>query len=85
MRPRVNPSAICSSDNYQESKRLHKQYLKDTHDDRMHSISMMSFSIRNPKVTHYSRAYIEVFGKRLYLKGCEIGRAKDAGYAIHYE
>lgn len=66
--------------------KAHRKELKEGHAERMSSISMMTFSIKRPRIVkHWTKAYIEVFGKRLYLKGSEVDRAKDAGYAIHYE
>lgn len=85
MRKRVNPNAVCSSKNYALSKRLHREYLERTHDDRMMSISMMSFSIENPTVTHWTRAYLLVFGKKVYLSREEVQKAIDSGYYVHYE
>lgn len=65
--------------------KAHYDELKEGHAERMQSISMMTFSVENHRIHHYAKAYIKVFGKRMYLKGDEITRAKDAGYAIHFE
>lgn len=85
MRKRFNPNALCSSENYAQSRRAHKEFLERTHDERMKPISMMSFSFENPKVTHWTKAYIQVFGKKMYLERGDVQRTVDAGYNVHYE
>lgn len=65
--------------------RAHREELKRDHEGRMAAISMMSFSVKRPRIVKQGRAYVKILGKKMYLKGSEIDRAKDAGYAVHYE
>lgn len=82
MRQRINRAAICSSDNYAVSKRLHREYLKSTHEDRVANIAMMSFT---GKGKHIGRPYAYVFGHKVYLSTSEANMVKEAGITVHYE
>lgn len=85
-RQRFNPNAICSSKNYKASKRVHRQYLRDTHEQREQEIKGMIFKIVNPTVVHhYGRPYLMVFGHKIPIYKDEVARAEEAGYAVHYE
>ena len=82
MRQRISRAAICSSDNYAASKRLHREYLKSTHEDRVANIAMMSYT---GKGKHIGRPYACVFGHKIYLNASEANMVKGAGIDIHYE
>lgn len=82
MRQRINRAAICSSDNYAASKRLHREYLKSTHEDRVANIAMMSFT---DKGKHIGRPYTNIFGHKVYLNASEASKANEAGITVHYE
>ena len=82
MRQRINRAAICSSDNYAASKRLHREYLKSTHKDRVANIAMMSVT---NVVNHIGRPYTNIFGHKVYLNTSEASMANEAGITVHYE
>lgn len=82
MRQRINRAAICSSDNYVASKRLHREYLKNTHEDRVANIAMMSFTSTG---NHIGRPYAYIFGHKVYLNASEADMANKAGIDVHYE
>lgn len=42
MRKRFNPNAVCSSENYSASKRIHKELLQERHNS--FSVNMATFS-----------------------------------------
>lgn len=48
MRKRINRAAVCSSDNYELSKKIHRQYLKELHE---------SFSIEITVKVPYVRCF----------------------------
>lgn len=85
MRTRIHPTAICGSRNYQASRRMHWEYLKRIHKDRLEVINLMTFSIENLKVNPHVKPFIQIFGKRLYLNPSEIDRAKNTEYEIYHE
>lgn len=85
MRQRINKAAICSSDNYAVSKRLHREYLKDTHEDRVKSINMFSSSSENPAGKIVGRPYVNVFGTKVYLSPSEAEKANAVNINVHYE
>lgn len=64
-RYRVNPNAICSSENYRQSKKLHMDMLK-----RNHEVSM-EMVIKEEIVTK-RQAYIKVFGNLIAITPGEV-------------
>lgn len=85
-RQRINRNAVCSSKNYSASKKLHYQYLKDTHDERVRQISGMKIDFSNPTVRHnHLKPYILVFGHRIDLSQEDAVHASRAGMKIYYE
>ena len=83
MREHINRAAICSSDNYAASKRLHREYLKSTHESRVANISMMS--VTTSVTNHIGRPYTNIFGHKVYLNASEASMANEAGITVHYE
>lgn len=65
MRKRINPMAICSSENYVASKRVHRQFINSEHSRNKSMLESINQSI--PKV-----AYTKVFGKEYRLTPQEI-------------
>lgn len=90
MRKRINTAAICSSANYVQSKKAHREYLERTHEERVASISLMAKSTKEeaqtPKVPKvFTRAWIMFCGKKKYLEKYDIQRTIEAGFKVHYE
>ncbi len=83
MRQRINREAICSSDNYAVSKRLHREYLKNTHEDRVNYL-MTSHSTEKPVGKIVGRPYANVFGTKVYLNAHEVN-VLGTSINIHYE
>lgn len=64
MRKRINRAAICSSDNYAVSKKLHRQYLEKAHA----SFCGFSFSTSSDgPAYHPTTKTIMVFGKPMVI------------------
>lgn len=55
-RYKVNPNAVCSSENYKQSKKLHMDMLKRNHEVFMEMVIKGEIVIKK-------QAYIKVFGK----------------------
>lgn len=86
MRPRFNRNAVCSSKNYPASKRIHRQYLKDTHDERVKEIEAMKIDFSKPIIRHnHQRPYIIVFGTKVVLNQEDTIHASRAGMRVYYE
>ena len=83
MRQRINREAICSSDNYAVSKRLHKEYLSSTHEERVNYL-MTSHSTEKPVGRPMGRPYVNVFGHKVYLNAYEVN-VLGTHINIHYE
>ena len=66
-RYRVNPNAICSSDNYEKSKRLHIKMLKRNHEVFMEMVIKEEIVIKR-------RAYIKVFDTLIAITPGEVAR-----------
>jgi len=78
MRKRFNRNAICSSDNYRQSRRAHLSSLEANHeafeDSELH-ISLMSVSFEEP--SDDTLVMVSVFGKKMQMP---YKRVKDAGF-----
>ena len=83
MRQRINREAICSSDNYALSKKLHKEYLFSTHEERVNYL-MTSHSTEKPVGKIVGRPYANVFGTKVYLNAYEVN-VLGTSINIHYE
>lgn len=85
MRQRINRAAICSSDNYAVSKRLHREYLAETHKARIENINMFSSSSEKPAGKMIGRPYVNVFGHKVYLSPSEAEKTIAVGITVHHE
>lgn len=66
-RYRVNPNAICSSENYKQSKKLHMDMLKRNHEVFMEMVIKEEIVIKR-------QAYIKVFGNLIAITSSEAAR-----------
>ena len=66
-RRRVNPNAICSSENYKQSKKLHMDMLKRNHKIFMEMVMKEEIVIKR-------QAYIRVFGNLIAITPSEVTR-----------
>lgn len=85
MRQRINRNAICSSDNYAASKRLHREYLAEIHKARIENINMFSSSSEKSIGKVIGRPYVNVFGHKVFLSPSEAERTKAVNINVHYE
>ena len=65
MRQRFKINRICSSNNYELSKKTHQKELKDNH-------NKLQSMIIEEKITIKRAAYIKVFGKFIPIESSEI-------------
>lgn len=66
-RYRVNSNAICSSKNYEQSKKLHMDMLKRNHEVFMEMVIKEEIVIKR-------QAYIKVFGNLIAITPGEVAR-----------
>ena len=66
-RHRINPNAVCSSKNYEQSKKLHMDMLKRNHEVFMEMVMKEEIVIKR-------QAYIRVFGKLVAITPGEVTR-----------
>lgn len=66
-RYRVNPNAICSSENYKQSKKLHMDMLKRNHEVFMEMVIKGEIVVKK-------QAYIRVFGNLMAITPSEVTR-----------
>ena len=66
-RHRLNPNAICSSKNYEQSKKLHMDMLKKNHKVFMEMVIKEEIVIKR-------QAYIKVFGNLMAITPSEAAR-----------
>lgn len=67
MRKRFNRKAVCSSSNYETSRRSHLELLRENHENNHGVFSMISYEV---KVTKH--AYISCFGKLIPISDDEV-------------
>lgn len=65
MRKRINKNAVCSSDNYRASKKLHQELLKENHENFCMMVVSGEIKI-NASVSSKFKT-IKVFGKEMQI------------------
>lgn len=66
-RKRFNRAAICSSSNYESSKKAHREFIKEQHVVNAEVITVIACEVKVTK-----QAYISVFGKLIPLTPQEV-------------
>lgn len=66
-RCRVNPNALCSSKNYEQSKKLHRDMLKRSH-------GVFQEMVTKGEITIKKQAYVRVFGDLMAITPSEATR-----------
>ena len=69
-RYKINPNAICSSENYKQSKKLHMDMLKRDHKVFMEMVMKEEIVIKR-------QAYIKVFGNLIAITPSEVARFEE--------
>ena len=72
MRPRFKRSMICDGQHYTESRRAHREYIKEQHCKNVEIIQQISATIIIKK-----QAYIVCFGKLIPVTVEEIHKIQD--------
>lgn len=68
-RPRINRAAICSSKNYEASRRIHRDYLMEEHIKNAPIIEQIEARVSLKKT-----AYVKVFGELVPISEEEISK-----------
>ena len=66
-RYRINPNAVCSSKNYEQSKKLHMDMLEENHEVFMKMVTKKEIVIKK-------QAYVKVFGNLMAITPSEVAR-----------
>jgi RNase P subunit RPR2 len=61
-RKRINPAAVCSSDNYKRSRELHNDYIRKVHEQNKEMVIEISKEIKTTL-----HAYVMCFGTRVEI------------------
>lgn len=67
MRKRINPNAVCSSDNYRSSRRIHIEMLKERHAHFCNLMVSGKLSFDMPSKKQGKFKTITVFGKDMQV------------------
>lgn len=67
MRKRINRNCLASSENYEASKKIHADFLKEQHEKNVKEVEIISASIIVKR-----QKYISVFGKLIPVSESEI-------------
>ena len=70
MRQRINRQRLCSSENYEVSRKLHIEYIKEFHKE--HIVEIEKYILEE------KRYYVSVFGKLVEISETEALRIKDS-------
>lgn len=68
MRQRINRQRFCSSDNYEVSRKIHIEYIREFHKE--HIVEIEKYILK--------RYYVSVFGKLVEISETEALRIKDS-------
>ena len=67
MRKRINRNCLASSENYEASKKIHSDFLKEQHEKNVKEVEVISASIIVKR-----QKYISVFGKLISVSESEL-------------
>lgn len=67
MRKRINRNCLASSENYEASKKIHAEYLKEQHEKNVKEVEIISTSIVVKK-----QKYVSVFGTLIPISETEL-------------
>lgn len=70
MRKRINRNSLCSSENYEVSRKLHIEYVREFHEE--HIVEIEKYILEE------KRYYVSVFGKLVEISETEALRIKDS-------
>lgn len=73
MRKRVNLNAVCSSENYELSRRLHQEYIKRLHSENILEVKRITESIAIRK-----KCFVSCFGKLIEITEIEATRIEQS-------
>lgn len=89
MRKRIKLNAICSSDNYRASKRIHASWLKEQHDKNSAEIQKIMQNSNNNtnssgiKFTPNNRYYTLCFGEKVIIPFEKVEQFHKTGIKIY--
>lgn len=72
-RKRINLNAVCSSENYKSSKKLHNDYVKEWHNQHIEEIKVITENIVARK-----RYFVSVFGELVEITETEAYRIEKS-------
>lgn len=70
MRKRINRNSLCSSENYEVSRKIHIEYVREFHEE--HIVEIEKYILEE------KRYYVSVFGKLVEISETEALRIKDS-------
>lgn len=71
-RKRFNRIAICNSSNYEVSRKVHRDYIKE-----QHVINADVLTVITTEITVKRQAFINVFGKLIPISEVEVSQHKN--------
>lgn len=86
MRPRIKRTTSCiiASSDFNHVKAA-RETLKAGHEERLHAISMMSFSTKVTGIKKHGRAYVKIWGKKVYIPQDKVQVTEECGMRVYYE
>ena len=71
MRQRINRQRLCSSENYEVSRKLHIEQVREFHEE--HIVEIEKYTLEEKK-----RYYVSIFGNLVEISETEALRIKDS-------
>lgn len=72
MRRKFNPAQVCSSENYEESKQAHREFIRRFHSENIEEIQHISESI-----VISQKCYVKCFGRLIEITEIEATRIEE--------
>lgn len=73
MRKRINPNALCSSYNYECSRRIHREYIRRFHSENILEIESITESIKIEE-----KYFVSCFGKLVEVTKVEATKVEQS-------
>ena len=78
MRTRFNPNRLCSSENYEVSKKAHRAFIAISHIENKNILHDIEINVQIKRT-----AYVKVFGELIAISELEVQRLKDSVLIIY--
>ena len=65
--------------------KAHRDSIRAKHEERLKAISMMSFTTKATGIKKHGRAYVKIWGKKVYIPQDKVQATEECGMKVYYE